>query len=88
MSEVKSAREVAESILDKAFDFDVEADIYKMDAIIRADRHAIIEKCKEAIQYKRFIPNEDGTFTELPGWAINDISRTLDSVLSDLEKEE
>jgi hypothetical protein len=79
MSEVKSAREVSERILDRAIDFDLEVyDIKQMISIILSDRRAIIEKCKEAI-----IRQASGHYVDLDG-----INYALDSVLSDLEKEE
>lgn len=75
MSEVKSAREVSERILDRAIDFDLEVyDIKQMISIILSDRRSIIEKCKEAIR------EHANTYST--------IDDALDSVLSDLEKEE
>jgi hypothetical protein len=75
MSEVKSAREVSERILDRAIDFDLEVyDIKQMISIILSDRRAIIEKCKEAIG------EHENTYST--------IDDAIDSVLSDLEKEE
>lgn len=75
MPEVKSARELARDI---TFDAPHED---KMVAFIKSDRRAIIEKCKEAI-------------TELDDRFVGDCLcfsyalDALDSVLSEIEKEE
>jgi hypothetical protein len=81
MSEVKSAREVSERILDSAIDFDLEVyDIKQMISIIQSDRRAIIEKCKEAIheEAKLYSPNV-AKFDYSYCWAI------IDSAFAEIE---
>lgn len=89
MSEVKSAREMSiewevllgEAFADKSLD-EMQAIICKL---ILSDRRAIIEKCKEAIAKK-----SNGYEAIGYGYmmSIGEASNVLDSVLSDLEKEE
>jgi CYTH domain-containing protein len=91
MSEVKSAKELADGWIKyntyKSMEYDY--DILSTDAeedledTIISDRRAIIEKCKEAIHDEAKLYSPDvAKFDYGYCWAI------LNSVLSDLEKEE
>lgn len=92
MSEVKSAREIADKIYDECYEPDSHdcmecgwgqsnLDTNKMIDIITSDRRAIIEKCKEAVD-NVYAFGEDGRQCK------HEALDALDSVLSEIEKEE
>jgi hypothetical protein len=89
MSEVKSAKQIGRDIVvwygQHGCDY---LNIPDMTKLILSDRRAIIEKCKEAIENMKAPGGQGVPILDQMNFTYDNAIHSLDSVLSDLKKEE